>query len=464
MLKTLKRLDFGFITRRCHLTGVAIALMLGLGSASVSAEDWVYTVRANDTLWHLCLKYTTQKGCWQKIGPYNGVDYPRSLAPGTRIRFPVAWLKAQPIGVELIYVAGEVRVRETSEGDQTTRIAALGDTLSMGNEIETGADSSASLRFADGAVMVLEENSHIQLDSLSQHGNTGMVDSRINLLRGAAKTKVPKREPRSQFRVSTPSAVAAVRGTDFRVSANGNDGAASMLGEVYEGNVDVDNSAADAVMVARGYGIKAEKGQPLMQPTALLPAPEWRDLNPSQALPITLTWHPLAGAQGYKISILEYSEEEKVIGSGSTTDNELTLPITENGCYKVRLSARDKLGLQGMPAQQNICAALAPSAVTVSANSSKKLTHIRWTAAEGAVAYQLEVSRSPSFDKLLRNETVAATELDLAGRLPGKFYVRVRPLAEYQVAGNYSEPVEVKTRDTALIMWVLGSLLTMLLL
>src|SRR5690606_35243695 len=85
------------------------------------AEDWVYTVRKGDTLWDLCIEYTIEKNCWLTIGPYNQVDFPPSLAPGTRIRFPAAWLKNQPVKVEILYFSGEVLVKESAQNLQPAR-------------------------------------------------------------------------------------------------------------------------------------------------------------------------------------------------------------------------------------------------------------------------------------------------------------------------------------------------------
>lgn len=342
-----------------HVGVVVLALFY---CSTLRAEDWVYTVRGGDTLWDLCLEYTTVANCWQRIGPYNGVEYPRSLAPGTRIKFPAAWLKNQPVSVELVYRKGSVSVKTVEE---LVREANVGEMLAIGSTVETKENSSATLRFADGAILVLEENSVIVLDSLSQHGEAGMVDSKIRLLRGTSKAKVPVREPRSSFSVTSPSAVAAVRGTDFRVTAV--EGAKvgespAMLGSVYEGVIVVaSNSQTDnQVPVKTGYGIKAEKGKALGEPKKLLAAPQFLTSTDTQFYPLNIDWEDIPGAESYIIEVLDNAEEDKLLESMAGQVSQAQIEMSDNACFRIRVSALDDDSLKGMPSELRLCGEIAP--------------------------------------------------------------------------------------------------------
>lgn len=416
----------------------------------VVAQDWIYTVRQGDTLWDLCLTYTDIKNCWQKIGPYNDVEYPRSLAPGTRVRFPVAWLKTKPVDVEIIYVSGNVQV--TTESTMTTtpspkqpaQTAKSGDRLAMGSHIQTGEASTASLKFADGSVLVLEPNSHIVLDTLSQHGNGGMVDTRVNLLQGTAKSQVKKHTPSSRFRVSTPSAVAAVRGTDFRISTSDD----VMLGEVFEGAVDVSNPASKTgVIVAQAYGIKAEKGRPISEPKQLLNAPVLITPQTNQALPFTLEWQPIASADHYKVELLATGSDEKVLSSNVTTQTTHEVTATDSGCYRLRVSAIDTIGLQGMPTQHDVCGTYPPEAAILSftpADSASSPTPLQlsWSEVAGAKQYLVEVSDTAKFNAILHTYTTENTLFTVTDTLPETVYVRVTTIAEYGVTGQPSNSIQ----------------------
>lgn len=412
-----------------------------LAAATATAKDWVYTVKPGDTLWDLCLTYTTHKACWMEVGEYNGVGYPPSLAPGTRIRFPVAWLKAQPVPANVIYVAGNVQL---ALANQQARPAAVGDALPMGAQVQTGEGSSATLQFADGATLVLEPQSQVVMDLLTRHQQTGMVNTRLNLLSGAAKSRVPKREPRSNFSVSTPSAIAAVRGTDFRVSAD----ASQMRSEVFEGNIEVANppqaNKRQRVVLPQSFGLRVEQGKPLGKPVALLAPVAWFDDAENVVLPYTLKWQPAAEASRYKIELLAPSAAEEIIASGYSTEGAWLLPLAQGQCFSARVSAIDSSGLQGMPAVRELCAAEALRPAQALSIQSKQLI---WQAVPNAVAYRVEVSEDAAFTAPVILADTNVTELPLTADNKGQ-YIRVIPLDAQERLGNPSEAIQVKWQNT----------------
>ena len=429
-------------------------------SISHAEQDWVYTVRKADTLWDLCLEYTTKKNCWLEIGTYNEVDYPRSLAPGTRIRFPVSWLKAQPVKVELIYVSGEVLVAEqviqnkrnssrTNSSHQSTRLnndnarpAQLGEQLSIGTRIQTADNSSASLRFADGAIMVLEPNTQVLFDTLSQHGSTGMVDTRVNLITGSTNTRVPRHKQKSQFRVSTPSAVAAVRGTNFRISTDGL-AAATTFGEVFEGEVNVNQPTTDSdVSLEQGFGIKVNKDTPLMEAQKLLPAPEWNNTESIATLPSVLRWEALENAAQYSLQVLENTDQEKLISSSDIQTNEFPLSLAHSGCHKFKLSAYDNIGLRGMPAERTLCAAAQPEAPVIAVINNRERQALSWTAIPGAKTYQIDISKDIEFVGITQQLTLTENTFDLSILPNKKRYVRVTAIGDYEIVSKPSNIVE----------------------
>ena len=410
-------------------------------STSASAKDWVYTVKPGDTLWDLCLTYTTHKTCWLEVGKYNGVGYPPSLAPGTRIRFPVPWLKAQPAPASLIYAAGNVQIIASG---LPARAAVVGDILPMGAQVKTLEGSSATVQFADGATLVLEPQSHVVMDLLTRHEQTGMVNTRLNLLSGAAKSRVPKRKPRSQFSVSTPSAIAAVRGTDFRVSAD----AGQMRSEVFEGNIEVANppksSKVQRVELAENFGLRVEAGKPLGQPVALLAAVEWMDDVVDITLPYTLTWQVLPLAKRYKVELLAPSEAEEIMASDYVLEATWVLPLQQAQCFTARVSAIDALGLQGMPAERKLCAA-EPLPPAQALNIERK--QLQWQPVPNAVGYRVEFSEDAAFMTPMLAVTTEMMALPLTPEHKG-LYARVTALDDKQRLGEASPPIEVKWQNT----------------
>ncbi|MFT6265693.1 MAG: hypothetical protein ACJAWS_001843, partial [Oleiphilaceae bacterium] len=180
----------------------------------VSAADWLYSIRPGDTLWSICQQYAKEPGCWQKLGPLNNIDRNRSIPPGTRIRMPATWLKVPAASAIIVFTQGDVTYQHLGEVET---IAKKGVKLPIGSQLIT-EQGTVTIVFADGSSMSLEPGSHLELDTLSSFELNGMVDSTVRLKRGTVKTRVIKRKPRSQFRTITPSAVASVRGTEYRVN------------------------------------------------------------------------------------------------------------------------------------------------------------------------------------------------------------------------------------------------------
>jgi len=108
--------------------------------------------------------------------------------------------------------------------------AELGQALFPGDSVRTGKDSRAELAFSDGTTLRLAENSRLYI----QQADT--VRS-FKLLWGKIWSKVAKlADTGVRFQVETPTAVAGVRGTVFRVEI-GPDSTSRVA--VEEGEVDV---------------------------------------------------------------------------------------------------------------------------------------------------------------------------------------------------------------------------------
>ena len=332
---------------------------------SVNAADWQYTIRPGDTLWSLCTEYTKEPGCWQKLGPLNNIDRDRAIPPGTRIRIPANWLKAPPASVTIAFVQGDVSYQLL--GDEMLS-ASEGIRLTIGAKLITG-NGSVSLTFADGSSMILEPNSQLELDTLSNFELNGMVDSTVRLNQGTVKTRVIKREPRSHFRTITPSALAAVRGTEYRVNVVSSEHQkTTTLVEVYQGLVDV---GADKVTfpVPASFGIVAKQGETLQKPVKLLNEPVLVGFEEQQIILIdgtgkhlsspSIQWQEEPLSSGFQLNIFAdqqpNAKTEKLIKSYRTKANTITIKDLAQGCYQLSLRAIDKLGLHGLATQKRLC-------------------------------------------------------------------------------------------------------------
>ena len=287
--------------------------------------------------------------CWQLIGAHNEVSYPKHLAPGTRVNFPVKWLKQQPQPARITYIRGTVSVTD----ETGTYPAELAQQLGIGTVINIGEQSALSLQFADGSSMRVNEPTRLRLDRLSAFGPTGMVDTRVFLERGALRITVPKKDPPTQFRVITPSAVAAVRGTDFRVTHNDSH---VLTNGVYDGKVAVTNPLGEQ-NIPRGFGTVAEKNAPPIEAVKLLPAPKFKNRKKSSTatIPYLLDWADVRQSKSYRVELFKPDAQNAVLFAATVSKSELVLEGLIPQCYTVRISAIDQYDLFGMPATKKLC-------------------------------------------------------------------------------------------------------------
>lgn len=114
---------------------------------------------------------------------------------------------------------------------------AEGDEIGEGVELSTDPDSEVEIELPDGSVSVLRRSSHVKLAAYFKQG--GLVSAEIELKIGELASKVNKSDQfRSDFKVRSPTAVAAVRGTEFTVSHDEATGVTTV--NVTEGVVEVD--------------------------------------------------------------------------------------------------------------------------------------------------------------------------------------------------------------------------------
>lgn len=127
-----------------------------------------------------------------------------------------------------IEVTGNV-VYEAEEG--VFKPVVLGQLFGQGDHVLTKDDAGLHLVLADGSSITLGPNSEMTLEQMGS-GDPGS-QTFLQLIKGTANAIVQKLKTGSAFEMHTPNAVAAVKGTEFEISEDGNAGSVS----VHEGVV-----------------------------------------------------------------------------------------------------------------------------------------------------------------------------------------------------------------------------------
>lgn len=119
------------------------------------------------------------------------------------------------VSAKVLSSEGSVEIRRQSQGQPTmARIKyRVNDALNAGDVIKTHTGGRLVLGLTDGSQAVIGENTTVEIKDLSQSPRTI-----FNVMRGKTRVKIEKVGGRpNPYRVNTPTAVIAVRGTLFDV-------------------------------------------------------------------------------------------------------------------------------------------------------------------------------------------------------------------------------------------------------
>jgi hypothetical protein len=153
-------------------------------------------------------------------------------------------------------------------GDKNTVSAMAGAFVFMGDSIKTYLDSTLLLEFVDGSKVLVQPESHLELQHIGLYGRTGITDNHMHLRQGRVETQVEKQKKGAgRFEISTPAGITSVRGTDYRVSAES--GGAKSYTEVLKGRVRVESSGKGEPVKA-GFGTVSTAVSPPLPPIRLL--------------------------------------------------------------------------------------------------------------------------------------------------------------------------------------------------
>jgi hypothetical protein len=310
----------------------------------ITEGDFLYTVKKDDTIWGICKTYVADPLCWTKLATFNQLKNPKYLPPNSVIRIPTAWLINQSATALVIAVEGDVLV--VHESSMSEDVLQVGDLLNQ-EDVVKSQGGSAMIEFADNSRLLLKENSTIRMASLKFYEETQLVNTRVELLKGRVKAQVEKLSNKdSRYEISTPAAVAAVRGTEFRVETSEgiNGGPAVMKTELLTGALMVSSDKGQQLL-APGEGVIAIEDAGVEKPVQLLPRP-LLDLNESQelALPLLLKWKSVEKAVSYKVVLVASNVQvwEKAMKS-----TELLIEDVAVGDYQLLIRGVDGQGFEG---------------------------------------------------------------------------------------------------------------------
>ena len=407
------------VRRGGKIAGVCAAALLALAAArapdghaqsradaaDASAPPLEYLVKKGDTLIGIGRELLENPADWPAVQRANNLSTPRAIQPGNRILVPRELLR----GSDRAAIAEGVGGTVTVDG----RPLAEGATVTPPAWVQTAADSVVTLRLSDGSTLKLAPSSRLRVERLRQYHDEKVLEARMRLEQGRLESNAPgpRRKP---MEIRTPAAVAAVRGTDYRVAWNGNFTTSEVLtGAVAMAATEARPAAREEpTMIAAGFGAAAVPGQGLLPPERLLPAPSLAAL-PARADVVApvLTFEPVALARAYHLQVALDPQFTTLITDQTITEPEIRLATRGDGPHYLRIRAVSAAGIEGYDAAATV--AVQPRPVRPVPARPRPRTvgfehqpPLGWPPADGATGYQVQVASDPDFRQILDSRRV----------------------------------------------------------
>ncbi|KKN36960.1 hypothetical protein LCGC14_0768230, partial [marine sediment metagenome] len=84
------------------------------------AQEWIYTVVEGDNLWNLSEKHLDKVTRFEQLRKLNGIENPKHLQPGTRVRVPLEWIRSNPVAAKIISITGTAKLQRAKKSDNDT--------------------------------------------------------------------------------------------------------------------------------------------------------------------------------------------------------------------------------------------------------------------------------------------------------------------------------------------------------
>lgn len=385
-------------------------------SRDVIAED-------SDTFQTLAKRELGSAGFAAYLAEFNGLVPSAPLVSGNIVRIPIL-VPSRGEYAEVLYFKGDVRFyRPTQPGvaaatpvansadaaQSPTGIAPLtadekasASALSRDTKILTGdiifttEDGYASISFSSGSIINLQPNTEAALVKLNCLPDDDSCFIEIITQSGKVTSDVENRDDQPvEFKISTPFASAAVRGTKFDIEAS-----EQLILGVTEGGVDV-SSQGDPVQIPVGFGTTVSAGENPSDPIELLPAPILKRLPARIAQGDTVSWWSFNEASSYNAIVSDDEGANAPLAVYNVQTENIEFQALDSGDYFLTLRAIDDNGLRGFRASTRVTladidASIEPVETSVSRQGREFLVVVE-NGSPLARGYEIQISGNSEF-------------------------------------------------------------------
>jgi len=393
-------------------------------------QDWVYSVVKGDNLSSILSKCCKPEVDFQQLANYNDISHVNLIHPGQQLRIPYDLLKTQLLSIQTIAISGKVTVKKSQEAGFS--VLHVADEISQGDVIKTGENSIAKLRFADHSELTIQPNSTLTVESSHQVYQTEKRKIKVKLSQGRVEIQAnPHHEQDRLFEVETPSAVAVVRGTQFRMGAD--EGLSTE--ETLDGAVAF-SVAEQSVLVAKDYGSAAKQGQPPLSPQPLPLSPSLDGFEVLyEYLPIDFKIESKSDVVAFVSQLAKDAEFIEIVSEANVPNTpdgkQLSFNELLDGQYYLKLRAKDANGLESRDAIHAFNVQAWPYPPTLmhplADEEIPSLGQLfTWTKVDDATGYLIQIASDEAFEHVLLERQVPLIQFEWSQPLPkGSTFWRV---------------------------------------
>jgi hypothetical protein len=346
-----------------------------------------------------------------------------------------------PLKGRVTFVQGEAKARLAGQGDWV--LLNKGDRIPPKSDLKTGPESALEVKYFDGSVFFLRSDTEVGILQARKTKTSHLLHDFLlstGRLISYVKTATGKV---NRYKIHTPTAIASVRGTGFRVAV---DKEQSTFVEVTERRVLVDG-ANKRIELAQREGTLVRKDAPPLPPQKLLPPPAPVELKPVYNTEPVIAFTRFDNAKNYRVMVAKdragkHLLREKIIRPEET----YTIAGLADGAYFLLSQSIDPIGLEGLPSDAypfTIRANPLPPIISSPRDGSifrEKKAALGWLSVSDAVRYHIQVAEDKEFHKIVLDKTDLNDSTFNAGGLEyGTYYFRIRSVAKDGYMGTWSD-------------------------
>lgn len=335
-------------------------------------------VQDGDTLISIARQHLGKTAYAPLLAGYNNLPLSASLQAGDIVRIPIQ-VPPRAEFAEVVFLKGTVTatrrletgtrgtgintpmavpVLNVTERSFNTEVIPLSRDAQVfvGDMITTSGNGYVSIAFSSDSVINLQPDTVATIERLVCLESDDSCIIEIDTQRGRVTSDVEARDQQPvEFRINTPYASAAVRGTVFDMDAAG-----QLLVGVTEGGVDV-TAQGESVELDTGFGLTVQEGEPPGEPIELIPAPVFKRVPARMAEGDTVEWWPFIDAANYQIQLSTDEAANETLSQFEVPSDGIVLALQDtlqdsvnSGDYFLTVRAVDTNGLLGFTSNTRI--------------------------------------------------------------------------------------------------------------